>query len=154
MKILIIHGPNLNLLGKREPDQYGVLTLDQINKMILERAQKETVEVKIFQANSEGEIISEIHRAIGVFDGIVINPAAYTHTSIALRDALLAVKLPTVEVHLSNIYQREEFRKQSMISDVAIGVISGFREQSYILGLEALIYYLKTLNPKLLNPNP
>jgi len=143
MKILIIHGPNLNLLGKREPDQYGVLTLDQINKMILERAQKETVEVKIFQANSEGEIISEIHRAIGVFDGLVINPAAYTHTSIALRDALLAVELPTVEVHLSNIYQREEFRKQSMISDVAIGVISGFREQSYILGLEALIYYLK-----------
>jgi 3-dehydroquinate dehydratase-2 len=148
MKILIIHGPNLNLLGKREPDQYGVLTLDQINKMILERAQKETVEVKIFQANSEGEIISEIHRAIGVFDGLVINPAAYTHTSIALRDALLAVELPTVEVHLSNIYQREEFRKQSMISDVAIGVISGFREQSYILGLEALIYYLKTLNSK------
>jgi 3-dehydroquinate dehydratase-2 len=143
MKILIIHGPNLNLLGKREPDQYGVLTLDQINKMILERAQKETVEVKIFQANSEGEIISEIHRAIGVFDGLVINPAAYTHTSIALRDALLAVELPTVEVHLSNIYQREEFRKQSMISDVAIGVISGFREQSYILGLEALIYHLK-----------
>jgi len=133
----------LNLLGKREPDQYGVLTLDQINKMILERAQKETVEVKIFQANSEGEIISEIHRAIGVFDGLVINPAAYTHTSIALRDALLAVELPTVEVHLSNIYQREEFRKQSMISDVAIGVISGFREQSYILGLEALIYHLK-----------
>jgi 3-dehydroquinate dehydratase-2 len=143
MKILIIHGPNLNLLGKREPDQYGVLTLDQINKMILERAQKETVEVKIFQANSEGEIISEIHRAIGVFDGLVINPAAYTHTSIALRDALLAVELPTVEVHLSNIYQREEFRKQSMISDVAIGVISGFREQSYILGIEALIYHLK-----------
>ena len=142
MKILIIHGPNLNLLGKREPDQYGVLTLDQINKMILERAQKETVEVKIFQANSEGEIISEIHRAIGVFDGLVINPAAYTHTSIALRDALLAVELPTVEVHLSNIYQREEFRKQSMISDVAIGVISGFREQSYLLGLKGLICYL------------
>jgi 3-dehydroquinate dehydratase II len=147
MKILIIHGPNLNLLGKREPDQYGVLTLDQINKMILERAQKETVEVKIFQANSEGEIISEIHRAIGVFDGLVINPAAYTHTSIALRDALLAVELPTVEVHLSNIYQREEFRKQSMISDVAIGVISGFREQSYLLGIEALIYYLKHSKP-------
>jgi 3-dehydroquinate dehydratase-2 len=147
MKILIIHGPNLNLLGKREPDQYGALTLDQINKLILECAQKENVEVKIFQANSEGEIISEIHRAIGVFDGLVINPAAYTHTSIALRDALLAVELPTVEVHLSNIYKREEFRKQSMISDVAIGVISGFREQSYLLGLQALIYYLKE-NPK------
>jgi 3-dehydroquinate dehydratase-2 len=147
MKILIIHGPNLNLLGKREPDQYGALTLDQINKLMLECAQKENVEVKIFQANSEGEIISEIHRAIGVFDGLVINPAAYTHTSIALRDALLAVELPTVEVHLSNIYKREEFRKQSMISDVAIGVISGFREQSYLLGLQALIYYLKE-NPK------
>ncbi len=143
MKILAIHGPNLNLLGRREPDQYGTLTLDQINKMILDRAQKENVEVKIFQGNSEGEIISEIHRSLGVFDGILINPAAYTHTSIALRDALLAVGLPVVEIHLSNIYQREDFRKKSMISDVAIGVISGFREQSYILGLEALLYYLK-----------
>jgi 3-dehydroquinate dehydratase-2 len=147
MKILIVHGPNLNLLGKREPDQYGTLTLDQINEKILLQAQKENVAVKIMQANSEGEIISEIHRALGNFDGIIINPAAYTHTSVALRDALLAVALPTVEVHLSNIYQREDFRQKSMISDVAIGVISGFREQSYILGLEALIYYLKTLNP-------
>ena len=148
MKILIIHGPNLNLLGKREPDQYGTLTLDQINDKILLQAQKENVEVKILQANSEGEIISEIHRALGNFDGIIINPAAYTHTSVALRDALLAVALPTVEVHLSNIYKREDFRQKSMISDVVIGVISGFREQSYLLGIEALRYYLKTLNPK------
>ena len=148
MKILIIHGPNLNLLGKREPDQYGTLTLDQINEKIVGRAQTKNVETKILQANSEGEIISEIHRAPGNFDGIIINPAAYTHTSVALRDALLAVALPTVEVHLSNIYQREDFRQKSMISDVVIGVISGFREQSYILGLEALIYYLKTLNSK------
>ena len=143
MKILIIHGPNLNLLGKREPEQYGTLTLDQINEKILLQAQKENVEVKILQANSEGEIISEIHRALGNFDGIIINPAAYTHTSVALRDALLAVALPTVEVHLSNIYKREDFRQKSMISDVSIGVISGFREQSYMLGLEALIYHLK-----------
>ena len=142
MKILIIHGPNLNLLGKREPDQYGTLTLDQINDKILLQAQKENVAVKIMQANSEGEIISEIHRALGTFDGIIINPAAYTHTSVALRDALLAVALPTVEVHLSNIYQREDFRQKSMLSDVAIGVISGFREQSYLLGLKGLICYL------------
>ena len=142
MKILIIHGPNLNLLGKREPDQYGTLTLDQINEKILLQAQKENVAVKIMQANSEGEIISEIHRALGNFDGIIINPAAYTHTSVALRDALLAVALPTVEVHLSNIYKREDFRQKSMISDVAIGVISGFREQSYLLGLKGLICYL------------
>ena len=110
--------------------------------------QKENIEVKILQANSEGEIISEIHRALGILMVIIINPAAYTHTSVALRDALLAVALPTVEVHLSNIYKSEEFRQKSMISDVAIGVISGFREQSYLLGIEALIYYLKTLNPK------
>jgi 3-dehydroquinate dehydratase-2 len=142
MKILIIHGPNLNLLGKREPDQYGTLTLDQINEKILLQAQKENVAVKIMQANSEGEIISEIHRALGTFDGIIINPAAYTHTSVALRDALLAVALPTLEVHLSNIYQREDFRQKSMLSDVAIGVISGFREQSYLLGLKGLICYL------------
>jgi len=143
MKILVIHGPNLNLLGTREPDQYGTLTLEQINNKILSCAKNQNVEVKIFQANSEGEIISEIHRAIGNFNGIVINPAAYTHTSVALRDALLAVELPTVEVHLSNIYNREDFRKQSLISDVVLGVISGFREQSYILGLKALLHYLK-----------
>jgi len=143
MKILIIHGPNLNLLGKREPEQYGSLTLEQINSGIRSRALHENVEVDIFQANAEGEIIDEIHRAMGRFDGIIINPAAYTHTSVAVRDALLAVAIPAVEVHLSNIYQREEFRKHSLISDVALGVISGFREQSYLLGLEALIYFLK-----------
>ena len=147
MKILVIHGPNLNLLGKREPDQYGSMTLEQINDKILCRAREEHIEVKIYQANAEGEIISEIHRALGAFDGILINPAAYTHTSVAVRDALLAVALPTVEVHLSNIYKREEFRKNSMISDVVLGVISGFREHSYILGLDALIYTLKK-NPR------
>lgn len=147
MKILVIHGPNLNLLGKREPDQYGTLTLEEINEKIVLQAQKENVEVKIMQTNAEGEIIAEIHRALGNFDGIIINPAAYTHTSIALRDALLAVNLPTVEVHLSNIYKREDFRQKSMISDVAIGVISGFREQSYLLGLEALINHLKNSQP-------
>ncbi len=148
MKILIIHGPNLNLLGKREPDQYGTRTLEEINERIMLHAQKQHVAVKIMQANAEGEIIAEIHRALGNFDGIIINPAAYTHTSIALRDALLAVGLPAVEVHLSNIYKREEFRRTSMISDVVIGVISGFREHSYVLGLEALIYHLKSLHDK------
>jgi 3-dehydroquinate dehydratase II len=147
VKILVIHGPNLNLLGKREPEQYGSQTLEQINSAIRSRAQQEKVAVDIFQANAEGEIIAEIHRAMGNFDGIIINPAAYTHTSVAVRDALLAVALPTVEVHLSNIFKREEFRKHSLISDVVLGVISGFREQSYILGLEALIHFL-TKNPR------
>ena len=103
MKILVIHGPNLNLLGTREPEQYGSLTLEQINDKIFSRARQENVEVKVFQANAEGEIISEIHRALGNYHGIIINPAAYTHTSVAVRDALLAVALPAVEVHLSNI---------------------------------------------------
>jgi len=148
MKILVIHGPNLNLLGKREPEQYGSQTLEQINSAIRSRALQEKVGVEIFQANAEGDIIAGIHRAMGNFDGIIINPAAYTHTSVAVRDALLAVAIPAVEVHLSNIFKREEFRKHSLISDVVLGVISGFREQSYLLGLEALIHYLQN------NPHP
>ena len=141
MKILIIHGPNLNLLGKREPEQYGALTLDQINEKILLRAKIESVEVKILQANSEGEIISEIHRALGHFDGIIINPAAYTHTSVAMRDALAAVGVPFVEIHLSNIFAREPFRHHSCFSDLAVGIIGGLGAKGYELALEFALQY-------------
>ena len=143
MKILVIHGPNLNLLGRREPSQYGTVALEEINKKITSYAKREKVEVTIFQSNSEGDIINKIHEAVDFYDGILINPGAYTHTSIAIRDALSAIELPVVEVHLSNIYKREGFRKKSFISEIAIGVISGFKEYSYILGTQALIHFLK-----------
>ncbi|MEI6128025.1 MAG: type II 3-dehydroquinate dehydratase, partial [Pseudomonadota bacterium] len=122
MKLLFINGPNLNLLGKREPDKYGSMTLQKINEMIESCARKENVEAVFFQSNAESALIDEIHTAMGTYDGIVINPGAYTHSSIALRDAIIASGIPTVEVHLSNIYSREEFRKKSFISDVAVGV--------------------------------
>ena len=142
MKILVIHGPNLNLLGRREPDHYGTMTLETINDLLNDAAQKAHIEISFLQSNSEGELVDIIHKAIGSFDGILINPGAYTHTSIALRDALSAAGMPTVEVHLSNIYSREDFRKKSYISAVVMGVISGFREQSYLLGLQALIVHI------------
>jgi 3-dehydroquinate dehydratase-2 len=143
MNILVLHGPNLNLLGRREPDHYGSLTLDMINGLLLDAAQKEQVKISFYQSNAEGELVDAVHKAIGVFNGIIINPGAYTHTSIALRDAILAAGIPVVEVHLSNIYCREDFRQHSYISGVALGVISGFREQSYLLGLQALIAHAK-----------
>ncbi|NLF83347.1 MAG: type II 3-dehydroquinate dehydratase [Candidatus Gastranaerophilales bacterium] len=139
MKILILHGPNLNLLGKREPDKYGIKTLEEINAVIRELASELDVEVEIFQSNAESELITKIQNAIDVFDGIVINPAAYTHTSIALRDAILAVNKPCVEVHLSNIHAREEFRQKSYLAPVCVGQISGFGYDSYLLGLRALV---------------
>lgn len=143
MNILVLHGPNLNLLGRREPDHYGSLTLDMINGLLQDAAQKEQVQVSFYQSNAEGELVDAVHKAIGVFDGIIINPGAYTHTSIALRDAILAAGIPVVEVHLSNIYCREDFRQHSYISGVALGVVSGFREQSYLLALQALIAHAK-----------
>lgn len=143
MKILILHGPNLNLLGKREPEQYGTMTLNKINDLIKILAKKEKIEIDIFNSNYEGEIIGRIHNAIGNIDGIVINPGAFTHTSIAIRDAIIACGIPTVEVHLSNIYKREEFRHKSYLSDIVLGVITGFKEQSYILGIYALMQYLR-----------
>lgn len=139
MKILILHGPNLNILGKREPDKYGIKTLEEINTAIRELATELDVEVEIFQSNSEGELINKIQNAIDVFDGIMINPAAYTHTSIALRDAVLAINKPCVEVHLSNIHSREEFRQKSYLAPVCVGQISGFGYDSYLLGLRALV---------------
>jgi 3-dehydroquinate dehydratase-2 len=136
-KILVIHGPNLNILGKRETDVYGHITLEEINKQIGKLADELGVSVDYFQSNSEGELVSEIQKTMGNYEALVINPGAYTHTSIALRDAVAGVGTPTVEVHLSNIYQREDFRKKSMLADVAVGQITGFRVDSYLLGLRA-----------------
>lgn len=138
-KILVIHGPNLNLLGSRQPEIYGTLTLQEINAQLKKLAGKEKVEIEILQSNHEGEIVEAIGQAKDKFNALVINPAAYTHTSVAIRDALEAVTLPVVEVHLSNIFAREEFRHNSLISPVAKGIISGFGLDSYLLGLRAAI---------------
>lgn len=142
MKILVMHGPNLNLLGTREPSIYGNITIKEINSAISAFALEMGIEVNIVQSNSEGELIERIHSAIGLYDGILINPAAYTHTSIAIRDALSAAALPVVEVHLSNIHSREEFRSRSFIAPIAVGQISGFGPDSYLLGLRAIFNHL------------
>ncbi len=146
MKILVIHGPNLNLLGKREPEIYGKTTLEEINSLIRKEAKALRVQVESFQSNSEGEIVSKIQDATKRYDGLIINPAAYTHTSVAIRDAISSTGIPTVEVHISNVYGREEFRQKSFISPVASGVISGFGVYSYILGLRGLVSQLKKSN--------
>ena len=143
MKILVINGPNLNLLGTREPGVYGAETLEGINCTVRDAAQRMAVSVEFFQSNSEGELVDAIQGAVGTFDGIIINPAAYTHTSIAIRDALAAVALPTVEVHLSNVYSREEFRHKSFIAPVALGQIAGFGAAGYTLALEGLVGFLR-----------
>jgi 3-dehydroquinate dehydratase-2 len=139
MRILFIHGPNLNLLGEREPSVYGTTTLEQINNLIRENARQAGVDVVFHQSNHEGEIVERIQKAKDQFDVLVINPAAYTHTSVAIRDALLAVDVPAIEVHLSNPAAREGFRKKSLISDVVVGSISGFGKRSYTLALQAAI---------------
>lgn len=138
-KILVIHGPNLHLLGQREVDVYGSVTIDSINKDLEKLAKENKVSLEIMQSNHEGEIVDKIGSAKGKFGAILINPAAYTHTSVAIRDAISAVNIPTVEVHLSNIYAREEFRHTSLIAPVAEGQVSGFGKESYILGLKAAI---------------
>ena len=136
--ILVIHGPNLNLLGRREIDIYGKVTLAEINEAIKQKARELDCQVKIKQSNSEGEVVSLIGEAKDWADALIINPAAYTHTSVAIRDAILAVGIPAVEVHLSNIYQREGFRQKSLVAGVCRGQIAGFGLQSYILALEAV----------------
>jgi 3-dehydroquinate dehydratase-2 len=136
MKVLIIHGPNLNLLGKRETEIYGAKSLKDINKDIFSLASDLGIDVSAIQLNSEGEIIDAIHK--GNYEALIINPAAYTHTSIAIRDAIAAVGKPCLEVHLSNIFKREEFRKISFITGVAVGQISGFGPDSYLLALRAV----------------
>ena len=143
IKILVLHGPNLNLLGLREPQFYGPVTLQEVDSILEREAELLDVKVSILQSNREGVLVEAIHNSINEDDGIVINAGAYTHTSVAIRDALAAVKLPTVEVHLSNIYRREEFRHHSYIAPIAIGQISGFGAESYRLGLQALVSYLR-----------
>ena len=142
-KILVIHGPNLDLLGKRETKIYGIVTLKKINDTLHKIATKSKVQLKIVQSNHEGEIVDLIGRAKDKFKAIVINPAAYTHTSVAIRDAISASGLPTIEVHLSNIYAREDFRRNSLITPVSVGQICGFGYKSYILGLQAAIDIIK-----------
>ena len=142
-KILVIHGPNLDLLGKREPAVYGKVTIKKINEALQKLAKVEKVTLETFQSNHEGEIVSKIGAAPDTFDAIVMNPAAYTHTSVAIRDAVAAVKIPVVEVHLSNIYAREAFRHQSLVAPVAAGQISGFGAKSYELGFWAVLDILK-----------
>lgn len=141
--VLVLHGPNLNLLGQREPGIYGSVTLAQIDRLLVVEGEKLQAKVFAVQSNHEGVLVDAIHNASQEHQGILINAGAYTHTSVAIRDAIAAVKLPTVEVHLSNIYQREAFRHHSYIAPVAIGQISGFGAESYRLGLIALIYHLK-----------
>jgi 3-dehydroquinate dehydratase-2 len=136
-RVLIIHGPNLNLLGVREKSIYGSVTLNDINCRLEQKAVERGLDIDIIQSNHEGEIVDYIQKASGNADVIIINPAAYTHTSVAIRDALLAVSLPVIEVHLSNIHTREEFRSHSFVSDIARGVICGFGADSYVLALEA-----------------
>jgi len=144
LRVLVMHGPNLNLLGKREPDQYGQTSLSVINEELVQMGDKIGLEVLTFQSNHEGELVDRIHQASADrIDGIVINPAAFTHTSIALRDALLACQIPFVELHLSNIYGREEFRHRSMLADCAVGIIAGFGAQSYLLALRGLADFLR-----------
>ncbi|QLE51122.1 type II 3-dehydroquinate dehydratase [Nostoc sp. C057] len=143
LSILALHGPNLNLLGQREPGIYGSLTLAEINRLLEEEGFKLQAKVFSLQSNHEGILVDTIHEALGQHQGILINAGAYTHTSVALRDAIAAVNLPTVEVHLSNIYRREDFRHHSYIAPVAIGQISGFGVQSYLLGLQALVNHLR-----------
>lgn len=145
LSVLVLHGPNLNLLGKREPQVYGHETLSEIDESLISRGKSLGVAVESVQSNHEGGLVDTIHSAMGVYDGILINAGAYTHTSVAIRDAIAAVNIPTVEVHLSNIYKREEFRHHSYLAAVAVGQISGFGADSYYLGLEALVRHLEKL---------
>ena len=146
--ILIIHGPNIDLLGMRERNIYGKMSLSRLNQLIRKRAKNLGVEVKISQSNREGDIVSLIGKTKNWADAIIINPAAYTHTSVAIRDAILAVKIPTIEVHLSNIYQREVFRHKSLTAGACVGLILGFGLQSYLLALEAAVNIIKEKGKK------
>ena len=143
MKILVINGPNINMLGVREPEIYGKLSLDIIEKELIEYSKNfENLTLEFYQSNIEGEIVDKIQSSINNFDGIIINPAAYTHTSIAILDAIKAVKIPTVEVHLSNVNSREEFRKVSYVSEACLGCVAGFKKDSYKMALFGLYNYL------------
>jgi 3-dehydroquinate dehydratase-2 len=147
LKILVLHGPNLNLLGRREPETYGPVTLDEINAALSEVAEERGTKLRILQSNHEGALIDALHEALGWADGVLINPAAFTHTSVALRDAIVALEVPAVEIHLSNVYAREPFRHNSLVAPVCIGQISGFGWRSYLLGLTGLLDYLGSNQP-------
>lgn len=136
--ILVLHGPNLNLIGEREPEIYGSMSLAEIDQRLTARGEELGLEVRTFQSNGEGELIDALHEAQEWASGVIFNPAAYTHTSVALRDAVAAIKIPVIEVHLSNVYAREEFRHKSLISPVSSGKITGFGWRSYMLALQAL----------------
>ncbi|MGH2759385.1 MAG: type II 3-dehydroquinate dehydratase [Actinomycetota bacterium] len=139
MRFLVVHGPNLNLLGSREPEVYGTTTLDEIDSSLAKAAADDGHDIETFQSNHEGELIDKLQQAGDEADGVLLNPGGFTHTSVALRDAVQALAVPVIEVHLSNIYAREEFRQHSVLSGACVGVISGFGARSYLLGLEALI---------------
>jgi len=141
-RILVLHGPNLNLLGRREPEVYGYATLEDINHRLEKLATEHHVELEILQSNHEGDLVDAIQGAMGRIDAVIINAGAYTHTSVALRDAIVAGGIPTIEVHLSNLARREGFRQHSYLTEVAVGQIIGFGADSYVLGLQAAILYL------------
>lgn len=143
MKILLLNGPNLNLLGTREPEKYGNTTLKDIENHLGEIANKNNVQLECFQSNHEGELVDKIQQAKGAFDGIILNAGGYTHTSVAIRDAIASVDVPVVEIHLTNIHAREEFRHNSLLAAVCIGQICGFGAHSYDLGFDAIINYLE-----------
>lgn len=142
MKILLINGANLNMLGIREPEKYGGKSLKEIEQTVIQKGKELGAEIYPYQSNIEGEIVEQIQKALGVYDGILINAGGYTHTSVVIRDAIAAVKIPTVEVHMTNIHAREEFRHTSLLSGVCKGIVAGFGENSYILALEGLVKIL------------
>jgi len=141
-RVLVLHGPNLNLLGRREPEIYGVVSLEEINEGLQRMAAEHHVEIEILHSNHEGDLVEAVHGAMGRINALIINAGAYTHTSVALRDAIAAVDIPTIEVHLSNLARREGFRQHSYLTEVAVGQIMGFGADSYVLGLQAAILYL------------
>lgn len=146
MKILLINGPNLNLLGRREPEIYGNMSLNKIEEKLVELAKANKIQLNCFQSNHEGEIVDKIHLSIGQVQGILINAGAFTHTSVAIRDALVGSDIPFVELHISNIFSREDFRKESLLTDKSIGIVSGFGIRSYFLALDGIIGYLNDKN--------
>lgn len=143
MKILLINGANLNMLGSREPEKYGSTTLKDIETAVIKRGEELSAQVDAWQSNHEGDIVDKIQSAKGIYDGILINAGGYTHTSVVIRDAIASVQIPTVEIHMTNIHAREEFRHTSLISGVCIAQVVGFKELSYTLALEGLVNYLK-----------